>query len=402
LSKSIQKKLALYLSAMLLLNCSLLWLTRQSITQGLPDFTIFYTAAKILQQGDGSRLYDDDLQKNVQTAFSARGLELRGSVLPYNHPPFEALLFLPLAHFSYLTAYLLWLGINLALLATLPLILRPHLPGLRDLPIFLWMLASLAFFPIFASLIKGQDSVLLLFLYSLAFVGFSRINERAAGIWTSLGLFKYNLVLPFAISFVWRKRFLLSFIRTALVLLLLSVVVTGWTGLLSYPRYVWSAEHNPQFVWNNSDGNTPNLRGITSTLLSVNSISKLVVILACSFLVLFLSWRAVRHAGTSNPLSFAIAIVAAELVSYHAFVHDLSVLYLPILIGIDQLLSPGKIARAIRKTLTLCLLVFFCSPVYMVLMLRYGQLHLLGVVILVFFFTLLKLTFAPIATTQPA
>jgi len=387
---------------MLLLNCSLLWLTRQSITQGLPDFTIFYTAAKILQQGDRSRLYDDHLQKNVQTAFSPRGLELRASVLPYNHPPFEALLFLPLAQFSYLTAYLLWLGINLALLATLPFILRPHLPGLRDLPIFLWMLASLAFFPIFASLIKGQDSVLLLFLYSLAFVGLSRINERAAGIWTSLGLFKYHLVLPFAISFVGRKRFLLSFILTALVLLLLCVLVTGWTGLLSYPRYVWSAEHNPQFVWNHSDGNTPNLRGIICTLLSVNSISKRVVILACSFLVVFLSWRAVRQAGTSSPLSFAIAIVAAELVSYHAFVHDLSVLYLPILIAIEQLVSPAKIARAIRKTLTLCLLVFFGSPVYMVLMLRYGHLHLLAIVILVFFCTLLKLTFAPIATTQPA
>src|SRR5215470_5490300 len=170
LSKSTQKKLAIYLAAMLFLNCSLLWQTRQLIIEGLPDFSIFYTAAKIVRQGDGARLYNDDLQRDVQAAFSPRGLELRGSVLPYNHPPFEAIMFLPLAGFSYLTGYSLWLAINLLLLTALVYIMRPCLPNLQQLPFWFWILASFSFFPIFSSLIKGQDSVLLLFLSSLVFV----------------------------------------------------------------------------------------------------------------------------------------------------------------------------------------------------------------------------------------
>jgi len=402
LSKSTQKKLALYLAAMLFLNCCLLWRTRHLITQGLPDFTIFYTAGQILRQHNGMRLYDDRLQENIQASFSPRGTELRGSLLPYNHPPFEALLFVPLARFSYATAYLLWLAINLFLLSALPFLLRPQLPGLRNLPLFLWMLAGLSFFPVFASLIKGQDSVLLLFLYSLAFAALRRNRQRLAGVCVAFGLFKYNLILPFVVAFIWRKRLLLMFLAAALGLLLTSALITGWTGLVAYPKYVWLAEHNPHFAWNNSDGNTPNLRGTISTLLPIGATAGLPLIVAASLAILWITGRASRKSGPNNPLAFAIALVGCELVSYHAFVHDLSLLYLPMLVALNELVSGRSFRPTVRKTVIICLLIFFCSPVYMVLMLRYGQLQLLTFAILIFFFTLLKGSDSTATAPQPA
>ena len=402
LSKSTQKKLALYLGAMLFLNGSILVRTRHLIFEGLPDFTIFYTAAQIVHSGQGTRLYDDQLQESIQASFSPRGAELRGSLLPYNHPPSEALLFVPLARFSYVNAYLIWLAVNVGLVFWLALLLRRYLRNLQEIPRWLWILAGFSFFPVFTSLIKGQDSVLLLFFFSLAFIALGRDRQRVSGLCGALGLFKYNLAVPFALLYIWRKRFVTMFVATAVLLVLISVLVTGWAGLLDYPKYVWSAEHNPQFAWNNSDGNTPNLRGVISALLPLGPTVRQVTTVFVSLAILLLAGNATRKSKASDPIAFAVALIAAELVSYHAFVHDLSLLYLPILIALNEAASPGKLSPALRKTLMVCSLIFFCSPLYMVLMLRYGQLQLLALVILIFFFTLLKLSALPATTAKPA
>jgi hypothetical protein len=137
LSKPIQRELAFYFSAMIVLHGYVLWQARRSVPAGLPDFSIFYTAGRILRAGHGARLYDDTLQESLQRSFSPLAMERRGSILPYNHPPFEALLFVPLARFSYLTAYAIWLGINLILLFSVPLLLRPRLRVLGKAPVYL-------------------------------------------------------------------------------------------------------------------------------------------------------------------------------------------------------------------------------------------------------------------------
>jgi len=75
LSKSTRSMLVLYFVATIALHGDLLWQSRQSIPQGLPDFSGFYTAGRILREGYGSRLYDDVLQESVQRSFSERAVE---------------------------------------------------------------------------------------------------------------------------------------------------------------------------------------------------------------------------------------------------------------------------------------------------------------------------------------
>jgi len=123
-------------------------------------------------------------------------------------------LFVPLARFSFVTAYAIWLILNVALLCWIPCVLRKRLPALGKAPLYLWLLACFAFYPIFMALIQGQDSILLLFLYCLAYEALERRSELAAGGWLALGLYKYHLVLPFVGS-LWRRNKLIAGFLTA-------------------------------------------------------------------------------------------------------------------------------------------------------------------------------------------
>jgi hypothetical protein len=395
LSKSIQRMLVLYFSAMIALHGYVLWQARQSIPQGLPDFSIFYTAGQIVRDGHGRRLYDDALQESLQRSFSLRAVQRRGTILPYNHPPFEAVLFVPLARLSYLTAYVTWLGVNLALLCSIPFLFRRSLGTLGKAPLYLWLLACLAFFPIFIALIRGQDSIVLLFLYCLACAGLERGSEFAAGSWLASGLYKYHLVLPFVLPLWRQKKLIASFLSVAVILGFISLAVTGWKGLLGYPRYVWRTEHDLKYVWN-SPGNTANLRGLIAAVVPVAhpEIRTGLIVLLSAILLLLMMYAAGKTSwadpGRRQAL-LALNLVGTVLVSYHIYVHDLSILFPAIAFILEILLSRPPIQPWMRKTLYACVAILSCSPFYIVLTLRYSQLRIMAVVLLVVFLGLLSL-----------
>jgi len=177
--------LTLFLAGMLSLHLLLAWDATDLIRKGYPDFTIFYSAGKIVRQGLGSKLYDEQTQYRVQQEFAA-GVSIRQGPLPYNHPPFEALIFVPFTWLPYFTAYLLWDLVNLLILVALPSLLRPHVPLLQRVPVAGWLFVSLAFFPVFVALLQGQDIILLLLLFTLAFVSLKSRADFAAGCWLGL------------------------------------------------------------------------------------------------------------------------------------------------------------------------------------------------------------------------
>ncbi len=396
LSRPTQRKLALYFLGMMGLHAYMLWQAAPSIPQGLPDFSIFYTAGRMVRDGHGAHLYDDAAQESEQRRFSPSALRRRGSILPYNHPPFEAIVFAPLARFSYLTAYLIWLLVNLTLLAATVLILRNRLSGLRSIPLYLWVLAGLAFFPIFIALIQGQDSILMLFLYALAFASLERGAEAAAGSWLALGLHKYHLVVPF-IAPLWRRvRLIAGFAGIALLLGGASLAVSGWQTLQRYPRYVWATEHDVRYVWNSPHGNTANLRGLTSAVVPEDqALARTILLLLFSALTLALMVYATRRARFTDPSErhavIALNLFGTTLLSYHIYVHDLSILFPAILLLFELLQSGAAMASWARKALYACAAILFCSPVYMVLTLRYSQLQLLAIVFIAIFAGLLQL-----------
>ena len=375
--------LVLFLGALLALHAVVL----KQEWSGIPvrtDFSIFYTAGTIVANHHGHELYDYELQKSVQQSSIRRGLREQDYVLPFNHPPFEALLFVPLAALPYAPAYFVWVGSSLALLLITGIALNGHLSLLRTVPLWLWMLACLAYSPIFICLTLGQDSIVLLLCYTLAWVALLRKSDFSAGAWLGLGLAKYHLVLPFMVAFVLEKRakVLAGFGVVAVVLGLISLLTVGWQGLLSYPRFLLFSERSTE---QQLTAEQPNLHGFLVTTLG-NSRRVEVLVLAASVVLLAVAWRGWRSAEAwgilPRQLAFAQNLLVTLLVSYHAYVQDLSLLFLVLLLTLDVLMARPALAIWSSKTLIVCLTTLLFSPIYLVLILRFGHLWVLTPVLL--------------------
>jgi hypothetical protein len=410
LSTSIRNKATIFLAGMLLLHVTVMWQEWWAIPIGFPDFSIFYTAGKILQAGDGPRLYTNDLQVPIQQSFAAQGVAKRGSILPFNHPPFEALLLVPFAALTYMQAYWAWFVLNLALMAVVCGVLRRTLPNLARVPFWLWFLAALGFLPNFFSLMQGQDSLIVLLVYTLAFAAWNRRSEFLCGAWLGFGLCKYHLILPFMVAFAIRRRWrvIAGFLVVAAVLATISLAVVGWDGLRQYPSFVWWWEHTSTFSWTLHHQNTPNLRGMISSVLPGNgeSLASKVALVFASLSLLAIAdslWPATEHATPAyRQMAFALNLLMTLLVSYHSYVQDLSLLFLSMLLVLDVLLAPSTVSTTQRKALLTCMAILCCSPVYLVLILIFGKMWMLTLVLLAFFGALvsaLRSSTVPLAGT---
>ncbi|MGH9502967.1 MAG: glycosyltransferase family 87 protein [Terriglobales bacterium] len=369
---------------MVLLHAWMFFNRRREIVTGYPDFTIFYTAGKCVIERCGPQLYDLETQLKIQREFASE-VKDRDNPLPFNHPPFEALLFAPLARLPYVTAYIVWAGINILLILGFWNLLRPFLTSLQHfLPAFP-LLAMFAFFPVSMALLQGQDSVLLLCLYGLAFSALAKGRAFVAGLCLGLALFKFQLVLPFVLVLLLRRqwRVVAGFMSTAFVLFLVSAAVVGWSGLMAYPGFVLSLNRSaPQAGIYPRD--MPNLRGLVAGSLHLTGVPATLLITALSIALLVLVahwWREPR--GRRFELGFSLCVTVTTITSYHLLVHDLSLLILPILL-LAELLVSGEIVGRGRYLLIACLVVLFLTPLYSVLQFSFREMNLMVIPVAVF------------------
>jgi len=382
-AQKLRRLLALLLAAMLFLHLMLAWHSRDLVRKGYADFTIFYSAGKMVRMGLGPRLYDEAKQYDVQQEF-ASGVIIRNGPLPYNHPPFEALVFVPFTFLPYFVAYLVWDFINLLILLGLPILLWPYIPILERASPLAWLLSALAFFPAFIDLLQGQDAIPLLLLFTMTFIALKKNADFTAGCWLGLGLFRFHLLLPLLFIFAVQKKWraILAFLSVALALALISIATVGWGEAVHYPDYVWHVE---QVMGRGAivPADMPNLRGLLDTFLKglfSKTIITGIVILASIGLLLFLAklWNR-TSTGMRLDLGFSAAVIVTVLVSYHAFAYDLLLLLLPILLLGQYTWSSGP---ARRPGFLVPALILFVSPIHMLLWFRYGQLNLMALLLL--------------------
>jgi hypothetical protein len=373
---------------MLMIHGYVFWSVRDMVIAGYPDFTSFYGAGKTLREGRGTQLYDAGEQWRVQQEFASR-VRIRYAPLPYLRPPFEALLFVPLTLLPYSQAYLLWNAAGLCIALGIPLLLRRRIQALRQFPSWLLVMLPLAFTPLFLALIQGQDSVLLLLFYSLAYLALTKAEDFRAGCWLGLGLFKPQLVIPFAAILLLqgKRRVALGFFSVAGVLFFVSVALVGWSEIIRYPGYVWLLEqHTGREVL---PRDTPNLRGLVEGFCSGLVPTWAILLLVSISSVAVVVWAAQRHSsiiGNGNRITnlvFSQAMVATFLVSYHAFGYDLSVMLLPIFLLIGFVLANNWRASewsGVALTGPIALLLF--APIFLLLWLPFHAMNLVALVLL--------------------
>jgi Glycosyltransferase family 87 len=383
---SIALKFAIpFLLGFAVLNAVQLWRARDSIVQGYGDFASFYTAGQIVRSGQSQRLYDPATQWRVQQQFAST-VRIRKGPLPYIRPPFEALLFLPLAYLAYPTAYLVWMALKVIILLTLPLLLPLPVPDKGAISHAVMMLVSLSFFPVAFDLIQGQDSLLLLLILVLSLKFLLRHADLACGAVLALGMFKFHLVIPLLAIFVLRRRLKIAvgFAAVASSLFIISLGMVNWSGLLAYPRYLWELNLAPGLGMVPKQQNMPNVRGLM-TILQGNApppagghwLLAAVVILG----IIIGSWYWRGNDRRSILLAFSFAIVVTLVTSYYANSYDLSLLLLPLLLLGKIFLQGSEIVGWPRVLFLSAAAILLFTPLLWVVGLRLDQFGCMALVL---------------------
>ena len=327
------------------------------------DFADFYAAARMVRDGHGRELYDPLVQNQYLIRYSGRV----GSY--FNHPPFETLIYLPFSILPLSPAYALWCAFQAILLIAVARLLERNV--LRRWSWRVLVLVFLLYVPVLLDFLQGQDALLLLFLLTLAFATLERKREFGAGCLLGCGLFKFHLAIPAALPlfFIGRKKLACGFALVAIALLAVSIGISGWAVIATYPRFLLHLGSLPLAGIHNAQ--KANLRGLFGLLLPGSEGVVLGLMLLSSALIVWLTVRshalAMPDAGSAR-LAFANTVFAALLVGYHLSPHDLSILLLPMILLVDHLLTSDGIPRSTRLVLLVTLGVLFLPPLHLLLL----------------------------------
>jgi hypothetical protein len=351
-----------FLALMAGLNLVIFGAQLRFVRRGYSDFMHFYATGRLVRAGQARGIYDPQAQLKEQQKIS-EAVRARGVPVTYMHPPLEALLFAGLAGLRYYTAYWVWAGLNFIVLLGVLGMLRRELPGLGDLPLWWLVVGALAFYPVMNSFAEGQDDILALACIAAALVALRRRSEWMAGACLGLGMMRPQIGLPLvgimAMGGQWRVA--AGFAGTVAALVAVTSAVFGWTVVGSYPRYVLAAEQSP-YVAQTLTRQMPNLHGLMTAISPHGEFAATIWLSVAVMVWAVWVWRRKQD---EVEMAFAVAVLAALLVSYHSFAHDLSLLLLVAVVWASWLLgewSGSALPRWSSAAINLPMLMMFVPP----------------------------------------
>jgi hypothetical protein len=185
-------------------------------------------------------LYDYNLQQKIFNQIYPAHEAFYG---PSPYPPYVALFFRPFARVSFESAYLLWMGISLALyIAGIAATVKEVFPRER-LKISLIFCFALAFYPfVFGTLLNGQLASVAVFSIGLAIFQERHSNPFCSGLALSILAYKPTLLFLLLPMLLLTRRFktLFGFIFGTVILV---VVATAFTGIQIWPAYAHMLGH---------------------------------------------------------------------------------------------------------------------------------------------------------------
>lgn len=297
------------------------------------DFSTYY-AAGVLVRTDPAHLYDLAAQQQVQDT----RISPRGGALPFLHPSYEALLYVPFSLLPYKAAYFSYVGFNLLLLLAVFYAGYP----IFSTPVPVWQarpgLMILFFVPVMVTIWQGQDSLLFLLTSCLVWRALAAGRDARAGWVLALGLFKFQLAVPMAIVVAARRgwRFAAAFAAAGVGVAALCLGMMGRAGAAallhllvagSLARDQGAAAQQAMVI---KPPAMPNLVGLLYACGTrhLAAGAAFAVVAAVSAAVLGWSIFAARRARQLR-VAYAIAMVCAVLVSYHLFLYDVTLLLAP-------------------------------------------------------------------------
>ena len=342
-------------------------LTTPLALNGRADFRQFYAAGAMVRAGEASRLYDYVTQKE----FEDRLVSPEPTALPFVSPAYHALFFVPLSLLPYREAYFGFLAVNIVALGVIFALLQSWMQNLRVIYPWLPPVMFLSFMPTIMTLVQGQDSILLTALLAGSFLLLSREQDFLGGVLAGLALFKFQITLPIALLFlIWRRwRFLLGFTASAITLATFSVLVAG---VAQTKLYITSLASIAGLTRPPSDlarypitlEQMANLHGLLFGICS-GWMPRTWLHVATIFLsAVVLAWTALRG-FTVKPSStlLLLAIPCSVLIGHHTYVHDLSVLLLPIIVLLNTFVPSEAVGDPRGQLINRTAAVMFVVPI---------------------------------------
>jgi hypothetical protein len=285
------------------------------------DHLAFYSAARCVYDGREATMYDPkglyDFQQSLIGGVSS-------GTMRYRNPPFYALVYLPTAGLSFYQSFLVWTAINLGLLVLSVFLLKPARPW----RVVAW---AVAFYPVFATISFGQNTMLSLAVFAGVYRLLSEGHKFAAGLVAGLLWFKPPLLIGL---FVWwaffPRRYLACWLGVGvagLVLAAVSFVVLPDASRAFVETLRGNIGHGGEGPWNKHtpraffemllpepervEGQVPWQRAaVWGLTLAVVAVSVAV------------AWRVSRRTGAPVAVMFPVAVFLSLWASPHALIYE--------------------------------------------------------------------------------
>jgi Glycosyltransferase family 87 len=309
-----------------------------TVAQGqFEDYVAFYSAGKLVLEGNGADIYDIDVL--AATEHDVMGREVGGTgTLAFFNPPFVALFFAPLALLPVATAALVLLILNIILLAIAGATLHHHM-GIRKRWVSAAFWLAVASFESVFWLIGHNQLSMSLALGFLSFYSFQREDKPVlSGFALAFLLIKPQAALLALVILVWKRQWqaLASFSAVACVLVMASIAVSGPSVLWDYPRFLiestgWEGSRGidtqGMYGWNGFFSTLTPYRGTLHILLTATAT------LATLGVVLFTFRGRWQPSSTRFPLAIGVLALGSLLTNPHVYLQDTVLLGLALVLG---------------------------------------------------------------------
>ena len=309
------------------------------------DFMAFYAAGRSMFEHAPAAAYD--LASLKASEESVLGFRIADQdVNPFVHPPLILPVIWLVARFNYLTAFYLWALFILILCmlnAQIAINLFSSTNGLNR--IVLWA-GTFLFFPLFISLVNGQDSALLLLGAMLWYYGFTQNSNHMAGLGLALTTIRPQIALLLAIPMIFNahsRKVWWWFCIGSAVLVVFSIAILGQDGVRNFINILSVSASGEGYKIN--EAAMVNLIGMVkrlnlsfdaATIRTVGWVGSL-----AGLIILCLVWG---KAPAIIDKHVSLAVIVAMFASPHLHYHDLALLIIPILILIRGLITAEKVS----------------------------------------------------------
>jgi Glycosyltransferase family 87 len=337
-----------------------------SIRQLNSDFVYLYGVGQIAHDYSPSRIYDPSLQQQIFLSIQPPRDGVYG---PSPYPPFVAMFFAPFTYLSFEAAYLLWLGISLALyLIGIGATAATIFPAER-LKMSLLLCFALAFYPfIFGTLLNGQLATVAVCAVGLAIYQEKLGNLFRSGLALALLSYKPTLLLLLIPMLLLTRRFrgLLGFATGAGIL---AMAATAFAGVQIWPVYahmlhyfgraagVSGASHLQ--IWKYLDLHSF-LSSVIGSRPGVGTALLICVIGASAATLAVLLWKSAASGRPAQWLAWAATVSWTLLLNVYVPIYDSVLVTVSIALMVGALRDLGW-SRAASWTTFLAITIFAVS-----------------------------------------